>query len=45
MQNIIDQTIKIAGAGTAGIHLSIDIDSIDHQAAPGTGAMIHSGRT
>lgn len=45
MQNIIDRAIEIAGTDTAGIHLSFDIDSIDPQAAPGTGTVVHSGLT
>ena len=43
--NVIEQAIEIAGNGTAGIHLSFDIDAIDPQAAPGTGTVVHSGLT
>ena len=39
------QAIAIAVTGTAGIHLSFDVDAIDPQAAPGTGTIVHSGLT
>lgn len=45
MGEVIRQAIQIAGADTAGIHLSFDIDAIDPQSAPGTGTVVHSGLT
>lgn len=45
MQEVIKQAIEIASAGTEGIHLSFDIDSLTPEAAPGTGTKVHSGLT
>ena len=45
MEEIIHQAIEIAGTGTAGIHLSFDVDAITPEAAPGTGTVVHSGLT
>lgn len=45
MGQVMQQAIDIAGNGTAGIHLSFDVDAIDPQAAPGTGTVVHSGLT
>lgn len=45
MEQVMRQAIAIAGTGTAGIHLSFDVDAIDPQAAPGTGTIVHSGLT
>ncbi len=45
MHDVIKQAIDIAGSGTAGIHLSFDIDAITPEAAPGTGTVVHSGLT
>lgn len=42
---VIQRAIEIAGKGTAGIHLSFDIDVITPEAAPGTGTQVHSGLT
>lgn len=42
---VIQQAIEIAGQGTAGIHLSFDVDAITPEAAPGTGTVVHSGLT
>lgn len=45
MDEVIRQAIEIAGNGTAGIHLSFDVDAITPEAAPGTGTVVHSGLT
>lgn len=42
---VMQQAIEIAGQGTAGIHLSFDVDAITPEAAPGTGTVVHSGLT
>jgi arginase len=41
--NIMEQAIKIASNGTAGIHLSFDIDSIDPMYAPGVSTPVSGG--
>lgn len=45
MQEVMKRAIEIASDGTAGIHLSFDIDSLTPDAAPGTGTKVHSGLT
>ena len=45
MGEVIRQAIEIAGMGTAGIHLSFDVDAITPESAPGTGTIVHSGLT
>ncbi len=45
MNEVIRQAIEIAGTGTAGIHLSFDIDALTPEVAPGTGTPVHSGLT
>ncbi len=45
MGEVIRRAIAIAGEGTAGIHLSFDVDAITPESAPGTGTVVHSGLT
>lgn len=45
MDEIMRRALAVAGAGTAGIHLSFDVDAITPEAAPGTGTVVHSGLT
>ncbi len=45
MPEVMRRAIKIATDGTAGIHLSYDVDSITPESAPGTGTKVHSGLT
>ena len=45
MPEVMRRAIEIASNGTAGIHLSYDIDSVTPEAAPGTGTLVHSGLT
>lgn len=45
MPEVIRRALEIAGRGTAGIHLSFDIDAVTPEAAPGTGTVVHSGLT
>ncbi len=45
MDEIMRRALQVAGEGTAGIHLSFDVDAITPEAAPGTGTIVHSGLT
>lgn len=45
MEEVMRRAIQTAGSGTAGIHLSFDVDAITPEAAPGTGTIVHSGLT
>ena len=45
MTEVIDRTIKIAGEGTDGIHVSFDVDSMDPMYAQGTGTRVPGGLT
>jgi arginase len=42
---VMDDAIRIASDGTAGIHLSLDMDSLDPQEAPGVGTPVRGGLT
>jgi arginase len=43
--NVMEEAIRIAGNGTDGIHLSLDLDSLDPQVAPGVGTPVLGGVT
>ncbi len=43
--NIMDKAIALAGEGTAGFHLSLDMDSVDPDEAPGVGTPVRGGIT
>jgi arginase len=45
MRDVVDEAIRIASDGTAGIHLSFDMDVIDPEDAPGTGTPVWGGIT
>jgi arginase len=45
MRDVLDEAIKLAGDGTAGIHLSFDLDVLDPEDAPGTGTPVRGGIT
>ena len=45
MGEVIHRALEVAGNGTAGIHLSFDVDAITPEAAPGTGTTVHNGLT
>lgn len=45
MPAVVEEAIKIASEGTAGIHVSFDVDAITPESAPGTGTIVHSGLT
>jgi arginase len=45
MRDVVGEAVRIAGAGTAGIHVSFDLDVIDPEDAPGVGTAITGGIT
>jgi len=45
IHEVMTRAIEIAGNGTAGIHVSFDVDAITPESAPGTGTVVHSGLT
>jgi arginase len=45
MRAVIDEAIAIASDGTSGFHLSLDMDFIDPEYAPGVGTPIRGGAT
>jgi arginase len=45
MRDVVDEAIKIASDGTAGVHLSFDLDVVDPEDAPGTGTPVWGGIT
>ncbi len=42
---VIQDAIRLAADGTAGFHLSFDIDAVDPSEAPGVGTQVHGGIT
>jgi arginase len=45
MRAVIEESIRIAGAGTAGFHVSLDMDAVDPREAPGVGTPVRGGIT
>jgi len=45
MRAVMDEAIAIASSGTAGFHLSLDMDFVDPQYAPGVGTPVRGGAT
>jgi arginase len=45
MRAVMDEAIAIASNGTAGFHLSLDMDFVDPQFAPGVGTPVRGGVT
>ena len=45
MGPVMEEAIEIAGNGTDGIHLSLDLDALDPMFAPGVGTPVHGGVT
>ncbi|MEP6538495.1 MAG: arginase [Bryobacteraceae bacterium] len=45
LQAVIHQAIEIASNGTAGFHLSFDMDAVDPDEAPGVGTPVPGGLT
>jgi len=45
LRNVMEQAIRIACDGTAGFHLSLDMDAVDPHEAPGVGTPVRGGMT
>ena len=45
MRAVIQEAIHLASLGTAGFHLSFDLDAVDPSEAPGVGTPVHGGIT
>jgi arginase len=45
MRSVMEDAIRIASRGTAGFHLSLDLDSVDPGEAPGVGTPVPGGIT
>jgi arginase len=43
MRDVVNEAVRIAGSGTAGIHVSFDLDVLDPEDAPGTGTPVDGG--
>ena len=45
LSDVMEKALVIAGGDTAGIHLSLDMDSVDPDEAPGVGTPVRGGMT
>jgi arginase len=45
LQKVMSEAIAIASKGTAGFHLSLDLDYVDPSDAPGVGTPVRGGAT
>ena len=45
LTNVIHDALEIVSAGTAGFHLSFDMDAVDPDEAPGVGTPVRGGIT
>jgi arginase len=45
MRNVMEDALKLAGKGTAGYHVSLDMDWVDPEDAPGVGTPVRGGAT
>jgi arginase len=45
LRNVMREAIEVATDGTAGFHLSLDMDFVDPQHAPGVGTPVRGGAT
>jgi len=45
MRTVMEEALAIAGRGTAGYHISLDMDWIDPEDAPGVGTPVRGGAT
>jgi arginase len=45
MRAVIEEALRMAGRGTAGYHVSLDMDWIDPEDAPGVGTPVRGGAT
>jgi arginase len=45
MRNVMEMAVRMAGDGTAGYHVSLDMDWVDPEDAPGVGTPVRGGAT
>lgn len=45
MRNVMEEALRAAGNGTAGYHISLDMDWVDPEDAPGVGTPVRGGAT
>jgi arginase len=45
LRSVMEQALQLAGHGTAGYHVSLDMDWIDPEDAPGVGTPVRGGAT
>jgi arginase len=45
LRSVMTEAIEIASKGTAGVHISFDMDSVDPDEAPGVGTPVRGGLT
>jgi arginase len=45
MRTVMEEALRMAGHGTAGYHISLDMDWIDPEDAPGVGTPVRGGAT
>jgi arginase len=45
MRSVMEEAIRVASDGTSGFHLSLDMDFVDPQDAPGVGTPVRGGVT
>jgi arginase len=45
MRNVVEEAVRIVSDGTAAVHVSLDLDVIDPEDAPGTGTPVPGGIT
>ena len=45
MRTVMEEALRVAGHGTAGYHVSLDMDWIDPEDAPGVGTPVRGGAT
>ncbi len=45
LRSVVQEAIEIVSAGTAGFHLSFDMDAVDPREAPGVGTPVRGGVT
>jgi arginase len=45
MRNVMEMAVRMAGDGTSGYHVSLDMDWVDPEDAPGVGTPVRGGAT
>jgi arginase len=45
LRSVMEEAIRLASDGTAGFHLSLDMDFVDPKDAPGVGTPVRGGAT